>query len=125
MKILVVEDDTNRHRFFLQELIGHDVTIAEDYYEAIECLTHNIYDLIYLDHDLEDEHYFDLNVMKERTGCEVARWMVNHSRNNLTAKIIIHSLNSVGAENIFNVLNDAKYNVKKVNYLMLKRMAGR
>ena len=54
MKILVLEDDSFRAKFFLEKFGEHGITITESAYAAIDHLEEEVYDLIFLDHDLSD-----------------------------------------------------------------------
>lgn len=67
--------------------------------------------IVSFDHDLSTEHYSDQLCLfsssyKERTGADCARWLTNYClENNLNLpKYMIHSMNSVGCENIKSIL---------------------
>lgn len=104
MKILFLDDMKSRRDKFKQKSIGHKVDFAETAEDAISLLKTNTYDVIYLDHDLESEHYkttqeTDLN------GLYVAKHLLNmiHNHNKI---VIVHSLNVVGRNNIKSVLQN-------------------
>lgn len=92
-KVLVLEDDLARQCEFSRNLIGCQVTIT---HSAQCCIEHlelpGNYDLIFLDHDLGERVFDDSRDVN--TGCEVARYLEKHPTD---AKIIIHSLNPIGA----------------------------
>lgn len=122
MKILVVEDSQHRIRFFKKALIGHNVHFAENYDEAIEKLQDNDnYDLMYLDHDLEDEHYLEARKELERTGYEVVKWIVNN-KSHKSAYMFIHSLNPIGSRRMYEHLKKHGYNTELRSYLRLVNM---
>ena len=108
MRILIVEDDRWRLEWFKQNLKNHCLYITKDVDDACKAL-HNRYDILFLDHDLADEHYISLAAgkeVKEGTGYEVAKYI---KENNINIKTIVHSWNSVGAANILYVLPDSIY----------------
>lgn len=109
MKVLFLDDDLNRHRMFKENFgdESNDITYVETSKEAIDQLTYNDFDSIFLDHDLGGEIYQE---SKEGTGWEVAKWIGE----NLTYKpiIIIHSMNSAGAIRMCHTLAD--YGFKSV-----------
>lgn len=111
-KIFVLEDDPERINQFVdrfQELslrlsnleastnyvVDHD--IVDNAKEAKELLEKNVYDLIFLDHDLGGKIFVDSD--DDNTGSEVARWLSSKPMNeNNDSKIIIHSFNPTGAD---------------------------
>jgi len=72
-------------------------------------------ELISFDHDLADEHYehgsktnfqdFDYSICKEKTGYHCAEYLIKHCQENELPlpKILIHSMNPVGSQNIKNL----------------------
>jgi len=98
MKILVLEDNEERIAQFKKRLdrFGGYVFFCRTAKECIEILKENAdLQLVLLDHDLGGEVYVD--TAHKNTGSEVARWMRdNYDMEN--TQIIIHSLNTVGAE---------------------------
>jgi len=59
---------------------------------------------IHLDHDLVDEQVYDWMEFDERSGYMIAKWIAEHPEASPEAKIIIHSLNELGAERMNQVL---------------------
>ena len=89
MKILVLEDDTYRATFFIERFCDYDVSITERADMAIEYLENNVFDYIFLDHDLGENN---------GCGADVAAYLSNNSDNsNNDAVIIIHSWNMPAA----------------------------
>ena len=89
--------------------------IVRSYDEFVKTITElGIPDLVTFDHDLADIHYdvqehvdedyYDLcAAQNEKTGYHCAKWLINHCMDNelkLQKKVLIHSMNGVGAKNI-------------------------
>ena len=88
-KILILEDDNNRVKFFINMLQNHDLKVIESAYEAIQYLVECSFDYIFLDNDLG---------MGNGEGIDVARFIYdNHGNSNNSATIVIHSWNSPAA----------------------------
>jgi CheY-like chemotaxis protein len=114
MRILVVDDSKERQKIFTRGLIGNEQVIqAFNYDQAIEALNTNIFDLIFLDHDLDEE-------AASKSGMEVARYMVEMEEDRRPKKAIIHSLNPSGVENIASVLRGIGMEMEKISFLKLK-----
>lgn len=102
MNIFFLDDDLHRRNKFKQNSIGHQVTFATSADEAFKIFPDNTFDIIYLDHDLSQEHYSgDYGV--EKTGLDVAKELKNH-RHLHQALVFVHSLNPEGRQNIKSVL---------------------
>ena len=98
----------SRRDCFRQNSIGFIVDFAINAKEAISLLNKNEYDLIYLDHDLEEEHYH-VNKENHKDGSFVARHL-NQMTQHHGKIVIIHSLNPAGRANIKSIL-DQNFNV--------------
>lgn len=105
-RILVLEDNEYRIKWFRHHFANETITIMEAASDAIGCLQSNEYDLIFLDHDLGGEAF--VNEAHKNTGSEVARFLAA-SKANINASYVIHSLNSAGADYMFNALINAGY----------------
>ena len=57
IKVMLLDDDKRRHRWFDKRFAGDGLDIAETVEEAKELLAENNYDAIFLDHDLLPHHY--------------------------------------------------------------------
>ncbi len=55
--VMLLDDDTRRHRWFTQRFRGDFLDIAENVDEAKQLLSESGYDAIFLDHDLLPHHY--------------------------------------------------------------------
>jgi len=107
MHVLIVEDDDSRCSWFQQKFVGDELDLTCDVSQAFTWLSKRNYDLILLDHDLIEEHYFSETHDDERTGFAVARWLATHPDRQRDATIIVHSLNFVGADRMLETLIEA------------------
>lgn len=113
MKILIVEDNQERVNFFIKEFGLENVFITSKSKQAIFWLWDEIFDIIFLDHDLgfDCEKRIKTNSVflpsGEGTGYEVAENILQSKSKN--AQIIIHSWNPAGAQNMLNILPNAKW----------------
>lgn len=95
MNVLVVEDSFERMKMFREDLKDHNVEFCVDGKTAIERIRNNVYDIIFLDHDLGE----GLN------GYDIAKVIPNSI--NKDTQVIIHSCNPVGVGNMLSVLSNA------------------
>jgi len=95
MRVLVIEDNEHRRKFFHEFLKDNDIEMVATVAEALRYLNSSKYDLIYLDHDLANH---DL-------GIEVARKV--QSTLNAETKVIVHSMNIAKAKEIVKILPSA------------------
>jgi len=106
MKILILEDDKERiKQFKWWAYQNHQLTIVSTVGDTISELEENEFDLLCLDHDLGQEVYVE-STGKEETGYLVALWLAENPERK-PEHIIIHSLNTVGRENMKAVLPEA------------------
>lgn len=119
---------------------GGEWTVVRNYEEFVEKVTEvgleNI-DMISLDHDLDKsstDHYFnhvkknyeiDYTQIKEKTGLDVVKWLVQHSRetDKKIPQCYIHSHNPIGSGNMLGYLNLYLKNSKMPESCTLKRWA--
>lgn len=69
------------------------------------------FDLILLDHDLEDKHYEDPHATDDNTGTAFVQWLI--SNESPECPVIIHSYNPVGAQRMAYTLHDAGWTVQQ------------
>lgn len=101
MRIFILEDDSYRVNFFLEKFCNDELTITENAQSAIEYLEDNVFDYLFLDHDLGDGN---------GTGLEVAEYLAENLWNeNNRSPIIIHSWNRPATEKMINVLTQARH----------------
>lgn len=118
--MLIVEDDETRCEWFRGRLSACDVDITCDVGEAVRRLAENEYDLILLDHDLREEHYWSDEADDERTGYAVAAWLAAHRGAQPTAQVVIHSLNYAGAERMLAALVAAGFDAECIPFHYLQ-----
>lgn len=107
MKILVVDDQHERHEGFRAMLVGHSLTHAFGYTEALADLQHNTYGMLCLDHDLAMN---DVVGGRALSGHDIAKWLAANPRF-CPPQVIIHSHNPVGALNIELTLRSLNLNL--------------
>lgn len=85
MRILVLEDNADRVRYFLDKFSFHELTITENAQDAINYLNRELYDCIFLDHDLGHNN---------GSGTDVSSFLSSGMSPNIDAIVIIHSWNT-------------------------------
>ena|SRR5690606_25896798 len=106
MRVLVLEDSPERIREFKRNLIGCNVDITKNPNEAMQFLKEKSYDYIFLDCDLEENHYFpsywtDKMITESKTtGVAVARFLEENPDLSKSATVVVHSLNPVGSKSM-------------------------
>jgi len=98
MRILILDDDPDRHEWFEKAFSGKDITKAYTYEEAVSALdSGKKYDVVFLDHDLGSvENGVDV-------ATHIAKSIPEHS---IPELVWIHSMNPVGARRMEDVLKD-------------------
>jgi len=121
MKILILDDMVERHEGFLKHFAGHDITHCWTYLQAVTAMRETKFDIACLDHDLGDltkggkvkvdSEHFKLEFRPDYstegygggksyyTGADVAWWLKNNP-GYCPSKILVHSHNPDGANNI-------------------------
>lgn len=100
MKILFLDDCPHRWEKFKKLNPNVDATWAANYDEAVELVGKNNYDIAYLDHDLD---------FYQPTGLDFVKYLIN---NNIKIdKLICHSMNPAGRENMTSRLHGNGYSV--------------
>ena len=89
MKILIVEDNSVRQQYFKRSLKGCTLTFADTAKEAQHALDEDQFDVVFLDHDLENPR---------ETGYDVALHL-RETPNRYTL-VIIHSMNIPAARRV-------------------------
>ena len=119
-RVLIVEDDELRCEWFRGRLRACDLSITCDVGEAVGWLAEREYDLILLDHDLREEHYWSDEWDDERTGYAVAAWLAAHPEAQRSAQVVIHSLNYAGAERMLAALVAAGFDAECIPFHYLQ-----
>lgn len=97
IRIFLLEDDKRRCEWFAKRFKRDVLDISCDIAEAKELLETRIYDSIFLDHDLQPEHYGSETTDDERTGYAIAAFLANRPELQRAATIMVHSFNADGA----------------------------
>lgn len=108
-RILFVDDDPNRHTVFMncmKDRIKH-IKQTWGFHETIDVLENNVFDTIFLDHDLGDhrkgDRLYEMYSNREFTGADIARWIIANT-NAIPQQCVVHSVNPSGAQNITNIM---------------------
>jgi|ERR1700748_1624072 len=109
MKILIIDDSNERHWGFAKVYANEQITQAYTVESAIKSIDKIDYDLIHLDHDLNDfEQFNDGRKPKEHTGMEVCSYLI---KKGYAGKVIIHSWNTAASLRMKKLFEDAEINV--------------
>lgn len=106
-KILVLDDDQERHQGFDKIFPRDAVTHVSDYDQFLKALPSGPYDLICLDHDLGETADPDGNVVLRKSGMDAARALVSLPPELQPKQVLVHSQNSVAGPEMVRVLRDA------------------
>jgi CheY-like chemotaxis protein len=98
IRIFLLDDDESRHDWFKARFAGDHLDIAVEPRRAIELLSQNFYDAVFLDHDLLPQHYKSSAPDDERTGYAVAAWLAANPSVQPAATILVHTRNAEAAE---------------------------
>jgi CheY-like chemotaxis protein len=105
LKILIVEDNNDRIKWFQKEFGNEELTIATNASVAIKYVRTVLYSVIMLDHDLSGRVYVDSH--EPDTGFQVAKAIIVSI--NKDTPVIIHSWNPAGVVNIQGILPNSVY----------------
>ena len=119
LRVFLLDDDRLRHEWFAKHFKGERLDVAEDPARAVELLSANYYDLIFLDHDLLPEHYYSEEFDDERSGYAVARWLADTPARLAAATIIVHTRNADGALRMVELLRRTGRPAEHVPFPML------
>lgn len=113
ISVMLLDDDTRRHRWFVKRFAGDFLDIAENVEEAKILLAECNYDAIFLDHDLLPHHY-ESNDHNDQanTGYAVAEWLNDHPHIQRAATIIVHTRNADAAVGMVEKLRESGRNVE-------------
>ncbi len=120
ISVLLLDDDTRRHRWFIKRFDGDDLDIAENVEEAKQLLAGNAYDAIFLDHDLLPHHY-ESNDHDDfaNTGYAIAEWLCERADLQRASTIVVHTRNADAAVKMVQKLRESGRNVEYCAYPML------
>jgi hypothetical protein len=97
IRVFLLEDDKRRHEWFVKRFAGDHIDIADNVAEAQELLRENAYDALFLDHDLQPEHYNSPTTDDQRTGYAIASWLAANPELQRASTIFVHTRNAEGA----------------------------
>ena len=121
-RILIVEDDDNRRFWFDHRFAQYERDTTDDVSVAIQWLLQQEYALIFLDHDLAEEHYHLAMADDGLTGYVVAAWLAAHPERQVEAQIIVHSLNYPGSQRMVDCLQSAGRSAEHVPFPYLSQL---
>jgi hypothetical protein len=119
IRVFLLDDDTRRHVWFAKRFDGDHLDIAEDVAGAREFLGANLYDAIFLDHDLLPEHYHAESTDDERTGYAIALWLASRPELQRASTILVHTRNADGAMRMVEELRRAGRQAEYVPFPLL------
>lgn len=105
LRILILDDDKNRHsQFFNKYGAEYTITYTYDAKSCIKILEDEVFDVVFLDHDLGGKTYC---ASDENSGYAVAKWL-SENPDRCPSQCICHSLNPVGRKNICDILKNCQ-----------------
>jgi hypothetical protein len=124
-----VRDPKDCVSYTKNKIYNQDWDVVRSYDEFVDYIkTNGVPDEISFDHDLADEHYDpDMYVssdqyskkhetFKEKTGYDCAKWLAEYCISNgiPLSECYVHSMNPVGRDNIWGIINSANKILNKV-----------
>jgi CheY-like chemotaxis protein len=120
IRVFLLDDDESRHDWFDARFAGDHLDIAVEPRRAIELLSENFYDAVFLDHDLLPEHYKSSAPRDdERTGYAVAAWLAANPRVQPAATILVHTRNADAAVRMVEEMRRAGRRAEYVPFQLL------
>jgi hypothetical protein len=119
IRVFLLDDDTRRHVWFAKRFDGDYLDIADDVERAREFLSANVYDAIFLDHDLLPEHYHAETTDDENTGYAIALWLASRPELQRASTIMVHTRNADGAMRMIEELRRAGRQAEYVPFPLL------
>ena len=112
MNILILDDSRTRHYFFARYLMGNEGVVLHASYtatDAIRSLAQQPWDVIFLDHDLEESGEHCGN------GSEVVEWILANKHDYPSKEAIhcVHSMNLPASQYMLDVLRSAGIQPKR------------
>jgi CheY-like chemotaxis protein len=119
LRVFLLDDDTLRHDWFARQFKGDHLDLTVEPARAVELLSSNYYDLIFLDHDLLPEHYHSDTFDDERSGYAVARWLASRPDRQAASTIVVHTRNADGALRMIELLRGVGRQAEHIPFHML------
>jgi hypothetical protein len=119
IRVFLLDDDARRHDWFAKRFAGDHLDIADDVAGAREFLSSNLYDAVFLDHDLLPEHYHSETTDDENTGYAIALWLASRPELQRASTIVVHTRNADGAMRMVEELRRAGRQAEYVPFPLL------
>ena len=120
IRVLLLDDDVRRHRWFRKRFAGDLLDVAATVDEAKDLLEETHYDAIFLDHDLLPSHYESNDHDDyENTGRAIAEFLSGRSDLSRAATIIVHTRNADAAIPMVQKLREAGRSCEYCAYPLL------
>jgi len=114
MKILVLDDDAYRHEAFKVNNASHTIDSVYTWQDAVEMASNNTYDFICIDHDLGWDRA--TGSLTSIPFVRVLRQMIEDGKIGWDTKMVVHSSNPVGAQDILSYFARAEVHAYKVPF---------
>ena len=121
INIFLLDDDHRRHRWFKKRFAHDGLDIAENVADAKDILRENVYDAVFLDHDLLPEHYESTERDDENTGYAIAVWLAENPKIQPAATILVHTRNADAAIRMVEKLRTGGRQVEYVPFTLLEQ----
>lgn len=118
MRILILEDSKQRIEWFKEIYKHHELHITKNINEAITWCLYLQFDILFLDHDLEENYG-----TSESNGYMFVKRLIE-TQTQKRAIIYIHSMNPTGANVMLNRLRDNEYQATWIPYHLLLEEAN-
>lgn len=115
IEILFLDDSIPRQAIFRSEIPS--ATIVDTAPKTIQKLEDQNWHFVFLDHDLNGEHYVDSE--RKDCGMEVVRWIKENKPK--IDKIVCHSLNEKARKIMVTELKEAAYDAVELPFILLKQ----
>lgn len=112
MRVLILDDNEDRHKGFAKALVGCERVHVNNYYEVVSVLAGPRFDVAYLDHDLSDRQAVGQFLGSpelfagEKTGTDVAEYIAEMPADRRPDRVVIHSWNPSGAQRMADILRE-------------------
>ena len=114
---MILEDNLDRIEFFKRVYKNHTLYITRNISEAQGYIHNYEFDIMFLDHDLEQDNFKSLK--EGRTGYDFCKILVEENTQKESV-IFIHSMNPCGGAVMERLLRDNGYEVQWIPFHLLK-----
>jgi hypothetical protein len=122
LRVFLLDDDTLRHEWFARRFRDDLLDVAVEPEHAIELLSANTYDAVFLDHDLLPHHYkHQTEPDDERTGYAVAAWLAANPGAQAGATLVAHTRTADGAMRMVELLRRSGRRAEYVPFPLLSQ----